>query len=124
MPVDNIMTQVIPAMAQFTSAASTSSSPLSMPWMPDTAPPPLKLPAASPSSRRHARRGFGLVVLDFFYLLVPNGFNFLLLLLLLYLLLLLLCLLLQAQALEQRFSLSFYFSFFCFWLILFYSIWI
>jgi hypothetical protein len=55
-------------------------------------------------SRRHARRGFGLVVLDFFYLLVPNGFNFLLLLLLLlllFLLLLLLCLLLQAQALEQ-----------------------
>jgi hypothetical protein len=54
-------------------------------------------------SRRHARRGFGLVVLDFFYLLVPNGLNFLLLLLLLllFLLLLLLCLLLQAQALEQ-----------------------
>jgi hypothetical protein len=30
-PVGNIMTQVIPAMAQFTSAASTFSSPLSMP---------------------------------------------------------------------------------------------
>jgi hypothetical protein len=44
-------------------------------------------------NRRHARRGFGLVVLDFFYLLVTSGLNFLLLLLL--------CLLLLAQALEQ-----------------------
>ena len=57
-------------------------------------PPQLTAVARRVPNRRHARRGFGLVVLDFFYLLlVPSGLNFLLLLLL--------CLLLLAQALEQ-----------------------
>jgi hypothetical protein len=89
-PVDNIMTQVIPAMAQFTSAASISSSPLSMPWMPDTAPPPAPAHGRGGRvpSRRHARRGFGFHRPRLLHLLVPNGLNFLLLLLLLLFLLL------------------------------------
>jgi hypothetical protein len=53
----------------------------------------LPAPAHGRGGRVPSRAAFGLVVLDFFYLLVPSGLNFLLLLLL--------CLLLLAQTREQ-----------------------